>query len=310
MIAFQQIAAPAMACFLATLILVPLSIKFSVRIGAVDYPGDIKIHSRPIPRAGGLAIFAGMIIALPFLLAHAGAVDLMPALLVLGGATGVFALGLVDDVRSLSAELRMIVQSGSVLGAVAGLAVLFPGQPAISFVFIFFFVLSYTNAFNLIDGMDGLAAGVAIFAAAGLLAIALLAGHTISAIGAVAILCVSVAFLLFNHNPASVFLGDCGSTLLGFAIAVAISGSWLASGNKLTIVPLLLLGGIPILDTVSVILRRLMNQLPLFGGDRNHLYDLVSRRGFSIKQTVLSFYLAGLLLAIAGVAGYILVELN
>ena len=297
-----------MTCFLATLILVPLSIKVSYRIGAVDYPGNIKIHSRPIPRAGGLAIFAGMIIALPFLLANTGAVDLLPAILVLGGATGIFALGLVDDVKSLSAELRMIVQSGSVLGAVAGLAVLFPRQPVISFAFVFFFVLSYTNAFNLIDGMDGLAAGVAIFAAAGLLAIALLTGQTIIAIGAVAIICVSIAFLLFNHNPASVFLGDCGSTLLGFAIAVAISGSWLASDNVFTIVPLSLLAAIPVLDTSSVIVRRLMNRLPLFGGDRNHLYDLLMRRGFSIRQTVLIFYLAGLVLAIAGVTGYVLME--
>jgi len=305
---FFQIITSGMAAFLLTVVLIPISMKLAHAIGAIDYPGKIKIHSQPIPRFGGLAIFTSVVIIslLSFTLFRETQISanvFIPASLI-----GIFLLGFFDDVKNIPARIKLLFQMINVLLAVIGVNSLFDPVAIMYVAFSYFFMLTFVNAFNFIDGLDGLASGLAIIIASGLLIISLVFEQQFTAFGLVLVVGASFGFLIFNMNPARIFLGDCGSTFLGFLLSLMIVHIWLSAASKFTILPLLLIAGVPLVDITNVITRRLLQHKSIFQGDRNHLYDLLLKKGYSLKQTLLIVYTVEFILMMVGIFLYILIE--
>lgn len=277
-----------------TSVIVPPLMKLAVRFGLVDMPGGRKIHGAPIPLCGGIAIAAGAV--LPILAwsePNSGfALSLVAAGLVL-------AVGAIDDARPLPPVVRLLAQSLAVgLVLMAGIrfgalpltgldvAAWWLAAPATAML-----ILANTNAVNLADGLDGLAGGLVVPT---LLAIALLASQGDG--GATSIVCAALiggvlGFLRFNTYPASVFLGDAGSTFLGFTTAVVAVQLVQACNPALSpaIVPLLL--GVPLLDTVYAVMRRAAAGQALFKADRRHLHHQLLDLGLSQPAVVAVLYL-------------------
>jgi len=304
---------PGLGCFLITVLLVPLSIKVAPYIGALDQPGRIKIHTKPIPRFGGGAIFLSFFLIYLIFPSVINQLHISVKIMISFSMLGTFLVGILDDILDLNPYIKLMIQIFTISIAVIGLFMLYNSVQLIYFIIIFFFILGYTNAFNLIDGMDGLASGIAIFVGLSLFAISFFmktgsGPQEITILSATLIMGTSLGFLIFNLNPAKIFLGDCGSTFLGFLIALIISLVWLNSSNKFVLFPLLIIAGIPIFDTLSAIWRRIKLQKPIFQGDRSHLYDRLLQNGYSVKQTLIIFYSISLLLSISGIYLFFLIE--
>ncbi len=282
------------------------------RLGVVDAPdGFRKVHARAIPLLGGVAIFAAFFLSL--LVCHRLTHDpLLGACLVgadfwalLGGATIVLLAGVWDDVWGLRARWKLLIlglvsvamyASGYRIGGLSNPfgAPIDLGLLAVPLTVLWF--LGCMNAINLIDGLDGLAAGVTVFAAATIFALGVLFGNTSAALLAIALAGAAIGFLLLNFHPASIYLGDSGSLLLGFLLACI----GLRSAQKSTMVVALLIPvialGLPIMDTALAILRRWSKALPFVAGDRQHIHHKLLELGFTHRTAVLMMYAACLLL--------------
>jgi UDP-GlcNAc:undecaprenyl-phosphate/decaprenyl-phosphate GlcNAc-1-phosphate transferase len=287
---------------LFALVLTPLVRTLSQRLGLVDLPGEHrKIHLAPIPRTGGVAIGVSYLLAL-FLLAnlpmkawsvvledHNLAIRLIPACIL------VTLLGLWDDVRGLSAPKKLF---GQVLVAIVawsfGVQVLKVGGfhlvPLLSLPVTVLWLVGCMNAFNLIDGMDGLASGIGFFATITVLIGGLLQGNMSLALATVPLAGALLGFLRYNFNPASIFLGDSGSLLIGLLLG---SFGVLWSQKTTTLLgmtaPLIALS-LPLLDTVLAIARRFIRGQPIFGADRGHVHHRLLARGLTTRQAVLALY--------------------
>lgn len=304
----------------ASLLLVPLFKALSVRLGMMDEPRPGRIHARPTALLGGPAIFAGMLLvvgghylAAQFLadsgfaarwlapetllnLRHSSGGDLR-LLAILAGAVVILAVGLADDARSLPIPARLGAET-----AAATLVVLLGIHPKVFFlpdwltgVLAVVWIVGITNSFNLIDSMDGLAAGVAAIAA-GLLGLwAGLSGQPTVAAFLASFAGLLAGFLAYNWAPASVFLGSSGSMLLGYFLSVAVLLSSFLLGSDATnylplVMPLLILG-VPLYDTCSVVFIRLRRGRSPFAPDLNHLAHRLHRLGLSRRRTVLVIWL-------------------
>jgi UDP-GlcNAc:undecaprenyl-phosphate GlcNAc-1-phosphate transferase len=279
---------------------------FSVARGWAAAPSsDRHIHTRPIPRLGGVAIFLTlwcMVLAAHWLPGHFGTREFpLPlfALKILGPATVIFLLGLIDDFFGVNAYVKFAVQAGAaVLLYCNGFGIsrvsLLAGHPHLGWLaglpLTVIWVLWITNAFNLIDGLDGLAAGSALFSSLVTCVVAILFHGegilflTVALAGAIA------GFLRYNFNPASIFLGDCGSLLIGFLLsAIAIAGSQKASTIVAVAIPIVSLG-LPILEVTVAVIRRFLSRKRLFGPDREHIHHKLLGRGISHRQAVLVLY--------------------
>jgi UDP-GlcNAc:undecaprenyl-phosphate/decaprenyl-phosphate GlcNAc-1-phosphate transferase len=283
----------------AALLLMPRVIRFGIARQLYDMPdGERRIHTRPIPRLGGVAVFA---CTAGTLLLFFGAIrlDILPLEqrgflvgLMLGG-TLLFATGIVDDVRGLTPRVKLLAQIGaSVVAYGFGFRIetiqlttdltLTLGWLALPLTLAWIVVV--TNAFNLIDGMDGLAGGLALVTLLAVLAVSLVAGSMAVVAVAVVLMGAVLAFLRFNFHPARVFLGDGGSLFVGFVLAViAVEASRPAAGAVQPIVPVLLLA-VPLLDTGVAIARRWLRGVPIFGADGRHLHHQLLRLGFSQRR--------------------------
>jgi UDP-GlcNAc:undecaprenyl-phosphate GlcNAc-1-phosphate transferase len=323
-----------------TWLVTPSIIRIAHRVGAVDHPGPRKIHPMPIPRVGGVAVFLGFAVGLLFAAfatgyATNGQHERVGYWSVLAlAAAGVLVLGLVDDIRPVSYQWKFAFQ---ILAATAiwytGFRIEMFGIPFVStgvhlgwwsLPLTILWIVGITNAFNLIDGLDGLAAGTALIT---MTVVAILALHG----GRVAVSAVSVAlagsligFLRYNFNPAQIFLGDSGSMFLGFSVAViSIHGSQKNVAAVAVLGPLLIMG-YPILDTGMAIARRLnsirsdasgrggirymaSNAYRVFLPDRGHLHHRLLEAGMSHRAAVLSLY--GCAIALAA-AALVLVVMN
>lgn len=289
-----------MSTFISTLLLVPISIKLAHTFGVLDQPGPFKIHKHTTPRLGGLAIFVSTLFISSIFMTSFKHSHIAASILILSSIVAIFVLGLIDDLKTLKARHKFTLQMMIVLFAIVGLYLIHPDVSLIYFGIIYLFILGFINSFNLIDGMDGLASALAIIISVGIIIIAYFLGNAFVFIGAALLAGASLGFLLFNLNPAKIFLGDCGSTFLGLCLALLVSELWLSSENKLTFLPLLLITSVPIFDTSNVILRRLCNRTSIFQGDRNHIYDLLLRKGYSLSKTLTIVLLSTLLLTISG----------
>lgn len=289
---------------LMALILTPLVRDGLGRFGFLDHPDGVrKKHASPVPRVGGIAIVLAYVstFAIAFILPFTYTFVLrkaLPSILQLAlVASLVFLTGVLDDLVGLGAWQKLLGIGGAcVLAYMAGIRVdihLLHGLPAwpwLGFVITVVWLIGCTNAFNLIDGMDGLAAGVGLVATVTMLIAALTQGNMPLALATMPLAGCLLGFLRYNFNPASVFLGDSGSLLIGFLLG-CYGALW--SEKSVTLialtVPLLALS-IPLLDVVLSIVRRYLRNRPIFQADRGHIHHKLLERGFSPKTAVLTIY--------------------
>ena len=289
--------------FLAT----PLVRRLAFKIGAVDVPRDSRrMHDHPIPRLGGLAIFLGFLVSV---LAYAEIDIEMQGILI--GAVIIVVLGIADDIHSLPAKFKFVVQIIAALcAALHGVAIEVINNPNIfsdneywvlggwGIPISVIWIVAITNAVNFIDGLDGLADGISTIGALTMLILALILGeHEISLVcGALVGAC--VGFLPYNLNPARIFMGDTGSTFLGFILAcVSIQGLFKYYAVISFLVPFIILG-LPIFDTASAIIRRLLKGQSPMVADRSHIHHKLIDMGLNQKQAVSTLYI------VSGVLGH------
>ncbi|WEK53935.1 MAG: MraY family glycosyltransferase [Candidatus Cohnella colombiensis] len=284
----------------------PLVKKFAIRIGAMDVPNQRKVHTRVMPRLGGVAIYASFTVAilliLPFL--PEGALSGYDRRLIGGlltGGTLIVLLGALDDKFDLSAKLKLVVQIAAACIVVFGFDVkinllnipfgsaMQPLGEWIGIPLTIIWIVAVTNAINLIDGLDGLAAGVSGIAVATMLVMGLLMGNETIVILATLLLGSIVGFLFFNFHPAKIFMGDSGSLFLGFALAILSMLGFKQITVVSFITPLLIIG-VPLSDTFFAIVRRWIHKKPLFAADKGHLHHCLQQLGFSHRKTVLIIY--------------------
>jgi UDP-GlcNAc:undecaprenyl-phosphate GlcNAc-1-phosphate transferase len=266
-----------------------------------------KIHDRPVPRLGGLAIVAAFfapLIALFFVdsdVGHRFYADPLKAGGLFVGGIAVAALGIYDDLRGLGAKEKFLVQFAVAAAMYAvGFRIdrianpfgpeLILGWMAIPFTMLW--IAGVINAMNLIDGLDGLAGGVALIAVATTGAIALLNGQPLMLLFCAALGGAVLGFLFYNFNPASIFMGDTGSMFLGFVLAAtSIQTNQKSSTTVAILVPIVALG-VPIADTLLAMVRRAVRGVPMFSADRGHIHHRLLDSGLTHRQAVLVIYAA------------------
>lgn len=285
----------------------PLTSRLARRYGILDrpdtHPGGKKQHSLPVPYFGGVAIFSGWILGATFVL---GIPDQSPNLIF--GLIGIGAvavclslIGLLDDIRSLPRVLRLVIQIGAALGAwFLGFNVTATTSMPLNVVLTVLWIVGMTNAFNLLDNMDGLSAGLAGVAALSFAVMGYVEGMAVLSIIAAALAGTSFGFLWHNHHPARVFMGDAGSTFLGFLLAlIGLELRFQSIPSVTFLVPVIALG-LPIFDTSLVVLTRLRHRRPIFQGGRDHVSHRLVRIGLPVRAAVGLLYWAGLCLGYIG----------
>jgi UDP-GlcNAc:undecaprenyl-phosphate/decaprenyl-phosphate GlcNAc-1-phosphate transferase len=280
---------------------------FASERGLVTIPSQERhLHSNPLPRLGGVAIFisfslsvfAAAAIAL-YVPSFHSAFSLKTLLTILAPASLVFLLGVYDDLYSVGPYVKFSVQAVAASMLFAGglrilnIPVLFGEHQLPWFVglpFTIMWVLAITNAFNLIDGLDGLAAGSALFSTLVAFVVALLNGYSLVTVMSIALAGAILGFLRYNFNPATIFLGDSGSLFIGFVLsALALAGAQKAPTIVAVAIPVVSFG-LPILETTLSILRRLIGGRPVFTADREHIHHKLLQHGLTHRQVVIVLY--------------------
>ena len=299
-----------LAAALVALIFTPMVRALAFRVGAVDVPKDTRrMHDHPIPRMGGLAIFFGFMLSVLMFL------PLTPELRgMLLGSVIIVMLGILDDIFALPALPKFFVQIGAALIAVLeGNRIDFLSNPNIfssepfwelgwlAVPITVLWIVGITNAVNLIDGLDGLACGVSTISSMTLLVIALVMEEPDVAILMGALSGACIGFLPYNLNPAKIFMGDTGSTFLGFILAVvSIQGLFKFYAIISFAVPFLMLG-LPIFDTCFAFIRRIAHGQSPMRADRSHVHHRLIDMGFSQKQAVAVLYVISAILGLSAV---------
>lgn len=311
-----------LAFFLAgalALLLVPLTERLAVRVGAIDYPGERSLHQVPTPKLGGLGILVGVFVAgwiwLP---------DDDQSRAILYGAVVIAAVGVVDDIVDLPAPLKLLGQAAAVaipvsvgvtvgnftfpfLGRLAPETVellQLPGSGAIDLgdVATVVGIVAVINVINLIDGVDGLAAGVCAISAVTLAVIALSLDRNAAGVLAALTAGASLGFLRHGFPPARTFMGDTGSNLLGYLLGVvAVQGALKTNAVVALFLPLIILA-VPILDTGFVVAKRLKYRRPVYKADRWHFHHRMADIGFSQRRTLLYLYGWTMVMAVLALA--------
>ncbi|MGE5508777.1 MAG: glycosyltransferase family 4 protein [Chitinophagales bacterium] len=285
--------------FLLALVAVYLSTPFmralALRYGIVDEPNQRKVHSVPIPYLGGVAIYLGFLVGL---LLVPGAWPRLAGLLT--GGTLILVLGVIDDVWNLPAKVKFAGQVAvATLAVLMGLRIQGLTNPFGGYLHLgwwgipltVLWLVSFTNVMNLVDGLDGLAAGVAAIAAGALSVVAFEKGQLLVATLALALSGSAAGFLPHNFNPAKIFMGDAGAMFLGFVLAgIAVQGALKGAAAIALVIPVVALG-VPVLDTACAIIRRFQNGQPISEADRGHFHHRLLALGLSPKQAVLFVYL-------------------
>jgi UDP-GlcNAc:undecaprenyl-phosphate/decaprenyl-phosphate GlcNAc-1-phosphate transferase len=309
------------------LMLTPLVSTASSALGLLDAPGGRKVHSLSVPRVGGLAISLAAGLTLAGVAALApwwGAVSppIRPLVPILLGAALVLAIGLLDDLRALPVWPKLLVQVGAaVLVMLSGLRIeriTLGGDTwqlgLLAWPVTLGWIVGLTNAFNLIDGLDGLAAGIAVIAGATCAAILISRGHAAEAMLLAAMVGAALGFLVYNFAPASIFLGDGGSLLFGFVLATTAITGWQKGATALAAGVPLLIFALPIADAATTLVRRLLRR-PSEGRvtvrqvlrqiaepDREHIHHRLMALGWSTQRTVLLLYAVTLVLSFLALA--------
>jgi UDP-GlcNAc:undecaprenyl-phosphate GlcNAc-1-phosphate transferase len=314
---------------LASNVLTPLSIRLGRRWSVLDLPGPRKVHSQPIPLSGGWALFASLTLVvwghlgvallvrgtsvedhLPDIIRNS--VELAPRLVlkilpIYGGALALFVIGLVDDLWGLAVRHRLrwqlLIATGLALLGVRPSADFL--SPWVAGVIGVIWIVGITNAFNFLDGLDGLSTGVAMVATLALLTIMGETSQPDVAYFLAALAGGQLGFLRYNFHPARIFLGSSGSLLLGYLLGVStVLATYLRNTQSNWLMPLLsplFLLAIPIYDTTSVVLIRLIQKRPISIGDQSHFHHRLMRLGFSHLQTVVFIVAIAFAVALSGI---------
>lgn len=295
----------ALGALIISLILVPWVGRLAVKIGAVDKPNERKVHTKIMPRMGGLAIYISFFLVL-FLTQE---VSRQLIGLFLGG-TVLVIVGIIDDKMDMPAKVKLVGQIIAACIVVAfGVRVDFVTsflheEPMLLSIFSIpatvIWIVAIINAVNLIDGLDGLAAGISTIAATTMAIVGYLSGQYLMAAMAMILIGATLGFLKYNFHPASIFMGDTGSMFLGYNLAVFAVLGFAKSFTLLSLATPILVLAIPILDTLFAIVRRKLNHMPIFKPDKNHLHHRLLHYGFSHKGTVLIIYIVSAFFALCG----------
>lgn len=291
---------------LAAVVLTPLVRRFAIRLGAMDTPDERRVHAHATPRLGGLSIVAAFFASLVALFATESEVAQIffatPKLvtgLVLGGLL-VCAVGVLDDIRGVRAWHKLLCQS---LAAVAAYACGFRidaiklpllgdlDMGVFGIAITVLWIVAIINAINLIDGLDGLAGGVAFFACITNLVVATINHDVVVMLLSAALGGATLGFLLFNFSPASIFMGDSGSMFLGYTLATtSILGNSVKSSTTVAILVPFVALGLPIIDTLLAMARRVLGRRSIFAPDRSHIHHQLLAMGLTHRRAVLTLY--------------------
>lgn len=326
------------AAFGITALLLPPIIRIALRRGFIDHPGPRKSHAAPMPYGGGVAVALGFTLTLAAgvaacwliqggttfelpaeVIRHApGVLSKVPDLLMLvGGSLVILMLGTADDRWKLSPRVKLLVEALAATGFVVGSERLsFFMEPSavgdiVGGALTVLWIVGITNAFNLLDHMDGLTGGVTLLACAAFAVVAGVTGQWFVAAALAALAGASAAFLLFNFPPARVFIGDGGSLFVGFTLAtLTVTFTFYEpAANRRPIawtIPLVVLA-VPLYDMASVILTRLRHRRPIFEGDRNHVAHRLVALGMSPRGAALTVYA---MTAMTGLAAILLLQVD
>jgi UDP-GlcNAc:undecaprenyl-phosphate GlcNAc-1-phosphate transferase len=280
--------------FLAAFVATPLIGRVASRTGFIDEPRPHKMHVRPMPLLGGLAIYLALFLVLSIALFRVNfASEWIQVIAIAVGATLLMLVGLWDDRRGIAPRAKLLAEvAAALIVAAAGLQVhLFP-WPAVNFAITLLWFVGITNAINLMDNMDGLAAGTSAVSALFFTILAASAGQGLVASLAAAVTGASLGFLYYNIPPAMIFMGDTGSLLLGFLLAIiGIKYSPIALPSGSTWMAPIVILGLPVFDTTLVTFSRLISRRPVFQGGTDHTSHRLARLGLGINRAVLSMYL-------------------
>lgn len=297
---------PLLLAALISYVLTPYIKTLAFKIGAIDKPDNRKVHKKIMPRLGGLAIY------IAFMVGVISSLELTWDIVgILIGGTVIVIVGVLDDKYQLPAKVKLL---GQIVAAC--ILVLFDiriewlNNPFggyfyldtfISVPLTIFWVISFTNVVNLIDGLDGLAAGVSAIASVTVILVAVQMGYFHIAVMTAALAGGIIGFIRYNFNPATIFMGDTGSMFIGYMLAaVSVYGAVKTAATIALIVPAIALG-LPIMDTAFAIMRRYTNGRPIFQPDKGHLHHRLLAMGMNQKQAVLLMYGISAVLGIAAV---------
>ena len=289
--------APLVVAALVTALFTPLSILLAPKLGAMDVPRDARrVHNKPMPRFGGIAIYAGIMVGLAI---FAQTQRHLSAVMV--GCTLIYILGAIDDLKGMKPIVKFAGQvvSASVVFAM-GLRINFitnwfgEGHMdlgiAVCYIVTVIWLVAITNAVNLVDGLDGLAAGISAISALSIAYISYIHGWYGPTICMMVLAGACIGFLPFNFHPAKTFMGDGVSQLLGFSIAaLSILGTVKSATVVAVVIPVLVLG-LPIIDTAMAIVRRTIRHQSIASADKEHLHHRILRAGFGQRRAVLLMY--------------------
>ena len=305
-----SVGAALLCAFVVSFLMCPMVKSFAYKIGAIDVPKDNRrMHKKPVPRLGGLAIFLGFIVSM---LLFVKIDHQMQGILL--GASIIVVLGVVDDMSPLRAYFKFCVQIFAALVAVFhGVVIQTLSNPNVfaespywdlgwlAVPITVLWIVGITNAVNLIDGLDGLACGVSTISAISMLVIALLVSEGDVALVMASLVGACLGFLPFNKNPAKMFMGDTGSTFLGYILAtISIQGLFKYYAIVSFAVPFLILG-LPMFDTLFAIIRRLAHGQNPMAPDRGHIHHRLIDMGLNQKQAVAALYVISSILGLSAV---------
>ncbi len=297
--------------FAVTFLCVPLAKRLAFKFNAIDYPSARRVNKEPIPRMGGIAMFTGVLATLIFELIGEVFLDWTELYRssymlsvnyvgVLSGLTIVCLVGAIDDVKSLKPHSKLLGQIiGACVIAASGVLLASIKNPFaegfiefgwISYPLTVFYLVAFMNVINLVDGLDGLAAGITAIASLALFMIAIGKFRVETAMFAIVLLGATLAFLRYNFSPASIFMGDSGSLFLGAMLGTISLLGVIRSSTVVILVASLVIAAIPIMDTFVAIIRRLKNHQPIQQADAKHLHHKLLREGFSMRKSVLIVY--------------------
>ncbi|MBP1081411.1 UDP-GlcNAc:undecaprenyl-phosphate GlcNAc-1-phosphate transferase [Bacillus capparidis] len=291
---------------LTVIIITPFIKRFAIKIGAVDRPDKRKVHSKLMPRMGGLAIFIGVA-------AGAVAMGLFESSIrtISIGAVIIIILGMLDDKFNLSAKVKFAVQTlVACMIASSGLTMDFFSVPFftdrlelgwLAFPVTVIWIVGITNSINLIDGLDGLAAGISVIGLSTIAVMALTADKILILSISALVIASTLGFLFYNFHPAKIFMGDTGSLFLGYMISVlSLLGLYKSVTLFSIVVPVIILG-VPIFDTSFAIIRRLLNKQPISSPDKSHIHHRLMAYGLSHRMTVIAIYLIGVIFSLSAI---------
>ena len=305
-----------MIALLVSFAATPLMIRLAKHMGAIDVPKDgRRVHKVPTPRLGGLAIFLGFLAGLLYMY------EIDSRMVgVLTGAAIIVTLGFFDDIKPLPAKFKFLVQiiaavivirSGVRIDHVSNpLHFMFPDNEYIifgnwSYPLTLLWIVGVTNAINLVDGLDGLAAGISIISAVTLFVAAQTTGQPFAAFLASILAASTLGFLPYNFNPAKIFMGDTGALFLGYMLSVISVMGVLKGAAALSILVPIFAIGLPIYDTLFAMIRRASNGKSMMEADKGHLHHKLLDAGMSQRQAVITLYSIS---AVLGFSAVVLVE--